>query len=125
MAFGGVARLLGGAVGAFYLLTGAWAFLFPATFYSTVAGFAPYNLHLLHDAGAFQIGMGAVLLVAAIAGKGLVPALIGVLTGSLVHLVAHIEDIRLGGHPSTDIPALALIAAVLSLALYLEARNRT
>jgi len=125
MSSGGVARLLAGVVGAFYLFTGAWAFLFPPNFYATVAGFAPYNLHLLHDVGAFQIGMGTVLFVAALAGKGLVPALIGVLAGSLVHLLAHVKDIGLGGHPSTDIPALTLIAAVLAVALYLEARTRT
>lgn len=111
------------AVGVFYALTGGWAFLFPTGFYSIVATFSPYNLHLIHDAGAFQVGLGAVLVAAAIAGQGLVPALIGVLTGSLLHLVAHVVDIHLGGHPGTDLPTLILIAAALALALVLELRR--
>ena len=117
------ARVLANAVGAFYLLSGAWAFLFPTTFYSTVASFTPYNLHLLHDAGAFQVGLGASLLAAALVGRGLAPVLIGVLAGSLLHLVAHVIDIRLGGHPATDLPILTLIVVVLAIALALELRT--
>ena len=117
-------RVLGLAVGAFYTWTGGWAFLFPTGFYSIVATFSPYNLHLIHDLGAFQVGLGVVLVGAAIAGRGLVPALIGVLTGSLLHLVAHVLDIHLGGHPETDLPVLTLIAASLALALVLEYRKQ-
>lgn len=116
-------RILAIAVGAFYALNGGWAFLFPTGFYSIVATFSPYNLHLIHDAGAFQVGLGVVLVAAAIAGRGLVPALIGVLTGSFLHLVAHLVDIHLGGHPGTDLPALTLIAAALALALVLDLRR--
>jgi hypothetical protein len=117
------ARVLAAIIGLFYSVTGLWSFLFPAGFYSTVATFTPYNLHLLHDIGAFQVGMGVVLLAAAAIGRGLVPALFGVLIGSLLHLVAHLLDIRLGGHPGTDLPALAGIALVLGIALYLELRR--
>src|ERR1700730_16229575 len=117
------ARALAFVVGTFYVLSGGWAFLFPSGFYSMVATFTPYNLHLLHDAGAFQIGLGASLLAAAVAGRGFAPVLFGVLAGSLFHLVAHLMDIRLGGHPATDIPALALIVAVLAFALFLELRT--
>jgi hypothetical protein len=117
------ARALAFVVGTFYVLSGGWAFLFPNGFYSTVATFTPYNLHLLHDAGAFQMGLGASLLGAAVAGRGLVPVLFGVLAGSLFHLVAHVMDIRLGGHPATDIPALAVIVGVLAFALVLELRT--
>lgn len=116
-------RRLGAIVGLFYLFTGAWAFLLPANFYSNVATFSPYNLHLLHDAGAFQIGMGAVLISAAINGKGLRPALIGVLIGSALHLAAHVLDIRLGGHPTTDLTVLTLIVVVLCVALYQDIRS--
>jgi len=118
-----MARALAFVVGTFYLLSGAWAFLFPSGFYSTVATFTPYNLHLLHDAGAFQVGLGVSLLAAAVAGRGLAPVLLGVLAGSLLHLFAHLLDIRLGGHPATDVPALALIVAVLAYALLLELRT--
>ncbi len=67
------ARGLALAVGIFYLLTGGWAFLFPTGFYSIVANLTPYNLHLLHDIGAFQVGLGTALLAAAVAGRGLAP----------------------------------------------------
>lgn len=118
-----VARIIAGVIGFFYVVTGAWSFLFPAYFYSAVANFFPYNLHLLHDVGAFQIGLGAVLVTAALSGKGLVAALVGVLAGSLLHLAAHLLDIQLGGHPATDLPTLALIVAVLTSALVLELRT--
>ncbi|SRR5712692_2632860 len=119
------ARIIAGVIGLFYVVTGAWSFLFPAYFFSTVASFSPYNLHLFHDVGAFQFGLGAVLAVAALSGKGLVPALIGVLAGSVLHLAAHVLDIRLGGHPTTDLPILALIVVVLAIALYVELRRST
>ncbi len=118
-----MARGIAAAVGAFYMLSGGWAFLFPSGFYSTVATFTPYNLHLLHDAGAFQMGLGVSLLAAAVVGRGLAPVLWGVLAGSVLHLIAHVMDIRLGGHPATDLPALALIVAVLASALVLELRT--
>ena len=118
-----MARGLAYVVGSFYLLSGGWAFLFPSGFYSTVATFTPYNLHLLHDAGAFQVGLATTLLAAAVAGRGLAPVLLGVLAGSLLHLFAHLMDIRLGGHPTTDLPILALIVVVLTAALVLELRT--
>ena len=42
---------------------GLWAFLDPRSF-SDFIDFAPYNLHLIHDAGAFQVGIGAAVLLA-------------------------------------------------------------
>ena len=117
------ARILAAIIGLFYTVTGLWSFFLPTSFYSTVATFTPYNLHLLHDVGAFQVGMGLVLLAAAATARGLLPALFGVLIGSLLHLLAHTLDIRLGGHPGTDLPTLAGIAAVLGVAFYLELRR--
>jgi hypothetical protein len=118
-----VARIIAGVIGLFYVVTGGWSFLFPAYFYSAVANFSPYNLHLLHDVGAFQIGLGAVLVTAALSGKGLVAALVGVLAGSLLHLAAHVLDIQLGGHPTTDLPVLTVIVVVLAMALFMELRR--
>jgi hypothetical protein len=116
-------RALASAVGIFYLLSGAAAFFAPTTFYSAVATFSPFNLHLFHDAGAFQIGLGAALVAAAVAGRGLAPVLLGVLVGSLFHLFAHVIDIRLGGHPTTDIPILSILVLVLAFAFLLEIRT--
>jgi hypothetical protein len=118
-----VARALAGGIGFFYLVTGAWSFLFPAYFYSAIANFSPYNLHLFHDLGAFQIGLGVVLVIAALTGKGLVAALVGVLAGSLLHVVAHLLDMQLGGHPATDLPILVVIVVVLAYALAMELRS--
>lgn len=118
-----MARGLAYVVGSFYVLSGGWAFFFPSGFYSTVATFTPYNLHLLHDAGAFQMGLGLSLLAAAVSTRGLAPVLLGVLAGSLFHLFAHLMDIRLGGHPATDLPVLALIVVVLTFALVGELRT--
>ena len=42
--------------GLFMLALGIWAFFAPASF-ADFAAF-PYNRHLLHDVGAFQIGLG-------------------------------------------------------------------
>ncbi|MGE5293059.1 MAG: hypothetical protein ACM3ML_38925 [Micromonosporaceae bacterium] len=39
------------------LIFGVWAFSAPESF-SRFIDYAPYNRHLVHDAGAFQIGIG-------------------------------------------------------------------
>lgn len=119
-----IARYLA-AVGAFfYLISGGWAFAFPVGFYETVATFSPYNLHLIHDAGAFQLGIGIGLLAAAVLGRGLTAALLGAAAASLLHIAAHVLDIHLGGHPATDLPVLLLMAAILLVALALHVRGQ-
>jgi hypothetical protein len=44
------------------LIFGGWACLAPASFANFI-GFPPFNQHLIHDAGAFQIGIGVALVV--------------------------------------------------------------
>jgi hypothetical protein len=117
-------RVIGAVIGAFYLLTGAWALLAPLSFFSAVATFPPANVHLLHDLGAFQIGLGLALVVPVALKVPLRAPLIAVLAASVLHVLAHIEDIQLGGHPTTDLPILALICAALAVALGLEARAK-
>src|SRR5437588_13097028 len=109
-----IIRFIAAIVGAFYLGAGLWSFLVPTSFYTNVASFAPYNLHLLHDVGAFQVGVGGTLIAGALIGRALVPALIGALAGSVLHLLAHVLDVRLGGNPTTDLPALSLLALALA-----------
>ena len=118
-----LARVIALIVGAFYLASGAWSFLYPSSFYGTVASFVPYNLHLLHDLGAFQVGLGLVLVVPVLLKLPLRAPLIAVLAASLLHVVAHLEDIRLGGHPATDLPALLLIVVALGIALTVDLRQ--
>jgi hypothetical protein len=113
-------RVIGAVIGAFYLVTGVWSFLAPLTFFSALANFAPANIHLFHDLGAFQVGLGLALTAPVVLGAPMRTSLVAVLGASVLHLVAHIEDVRLGGHPYTDLPALTLICVALAIALVIE-----
>ncbi len=112
--------VVGAVIGVFYLVTGTWAYLAPLSFFSAVATFAPLNIHLLHDAGAFQLGLGLALTVPVALRAPLRAPLIAVLGASVLHLLAHVVDIRLGGHPTTDLPVLALICVALAVALIVD-----
>lgn len=103
--------------GGFFFVSGVWAMVSPRSFFEAAATFEPYNQHFTQDIGAFQIGLGAVLLLAAIlsGGDSLTVALLGVGIGSGAHVISHIVGRDLGGEPATDIPLFAL-ATVLLLA---------
>jgi len=115
-------RVLAVAVGAFYVVFGVWAFVAPLNFFSTIATFAPANVHLFHDLGAFQIGFGLALILPVMLRAPVRVPLLAVLVASTLHVISHIEDIRLGGNPTTAIPALALVCAALAVALALDVR---
>jgi hypothetical protein len=119
-----VTRGIALVVGAFYLVTGLWSFFFSNAFYGQVATYAPFNLHLFHDLGAFQVGLGLALVLSVALRVALLPALAAVLGASMLHLLAHFEDLRLGGHPATDIPVLALVALALAVGTVMEWRRR-
>ena len=104
--------LLGGVA---FVALGVWAILGPRSFFDAVATFEPYNRHFLQDIGAFQIGLGAVLLLAALPGRadGLALALLGVGIGATFHVISHIVGRDLGGNPETDIPVFGVIALLL------------
>ncbi|MBW3659925.1 MAG: hypothetical protein KY457_14900 [Actinobacteria bacterium] len=101
------------AGGGAFLLFGLWAFFAPQSFFDTLATFEPFNAHLLRDIGAFQIGLGAVLLLVAFLPDAHGGALLGVGVGGAFHAVGHVMDRDLGGSPGTDIPTFALIAALM------------
>ena len=111
-AFPLVAAILGGAG---FVALGAWAMVDPQSFFETLARFEPYNQHFLQDIGAFQIGLGVVLLLAALSVRadGLAGALVGVGVAATLHTVSHIAGRDLGGAPERDIPAFAALAAML------------
>ena len=117
-----VTRVIAVVIGAFLLLTGAWSFLSPMSFFDNVANFAPRNIHLLHDVGAFQVGLGLVLILPVALRAPLRVPLIAVLVASVLHLFAHVEDNSLGGHTITDLSVLTLICVVLAVALVMEMR---
>ena len=103
--------------GLFMLALGVWAFIAPQSFYDAVAVFPPYNQHFLQDVGSFQIGLGAVLLLAVAApGDGLAVTLLGVAVGQAAHTVSHVLGRNLGGNPSTDIPFFAFLTVLLAAA---------
>lgn len=114
-------------VGVYYVVFGLWALVLPGPFYNTVASFNPFNVHFLHDAGAFQIGLGLALVLVVAMQDGLAAVALAVGTASILHAVSHVVDLSLGGHPITDIPALLVIALVLGFvaAARLGARHRS
>lgn len=74
--------------------------------FKVAATFDPYNQHSIQDIGAFQIGLGAVLLLAAaFPREGLAVALFGVGFGSGAHVISHIVGRDLGGTPIPDRPS--------------------
>jgi hypothetical protein len=104
-------------VGISYLVTGAWAMLGPRSFFDSLASdFPPYNVHLIHDIGAFTLGLGVTALVALGWRDGWSVALAGNATAALAHLVSHLVD-RDEGATLLDPFGLALLAALLVAAL--------
>ncbi len=102
--------------GLFNLVIGLWAFFDPQSFFDELAVFPPYNEHFLHDVGAFQIGIGATLLLGLVwRSDALLTVLAGAGVGAFVHWVAHVRDTGLGGRDS-DPYSLGSLAAVVIVA---------
>lgn len=97
---------------------GAWAMLSPRTFFETMARFDPYNQHFVQDIGAFQVGLGAVLLIAVAVRNAdlLAAALLGTGLGAALHALSHVIGMDLGGSPAIDIPVFGGLAALLLIA---------
>jgi uncharacterized protein YjeT (DUF2065 family) len=110
---GGPVRAVAAAAGVFFVLAGAFAFVAPEAFFEAAATFEPYNEHFIRDIGAFQMGLGAVLLLSVWITDAAVVALGGVGIGSLVHAVGHVLDRDLGGTPAMDIPFHGALSIVL------------
>jgi hypothetical protein len=111
-------RVVAIAGGIFFVGGGLWAMAAPESFFDVLGPFPPYNQHFVQDVGAFQIGLGAVLLIAGFASHAdvLAAALLGVGIGSVAHAVSHVLGIDLGGRPALDIPVLSALAVVLLVA---------
>jgi uncharacterized protein YjeT (DUF2065 family) len=106
-------RSVAACTGVVFLVAGVWAFFAPASFFEAAATFEPYNVHLIRDIGAFQIGIGAVLVLTVLIRDTLLAVLAGAGTGAVFHLVSHLIDHDLGGDPVVDIPVFGLIAVLL------------
>jgi predicted anti-sigma-YlaC factor YlaD len=114
----GFARVVAVIGGVFFLVGGLWAMVDPEGFYDTLATFEPYNEHFLQDIGAFQLGLGAVLLLAAVWPRldALAVGLLGVGFGSAAHVVSHAVGHDLGGTPEVDIPFFSVLTGLLIVA---------
>ncbi|WP_390633665.1 PPOX class F420-dependent oxidoreductase [Mycobacterium simulans] len=89
---------------------GIWCLIDPRSFAEFV-GFAEHE-HFLHDVGAFQLGLGATLLLALIWSDALATVIAGFFLANTVHTVNHVVDLHLGGSP-----AQAWLLGVASVAL--------
>ena len=96
------------------LVAGIWALLAPKAF-ATATNF-PLSEHYVHDAGAFQIGIGATLIFALLWRDGYVVALAGYLVSNTIHMVNHFLDLNLGGHWWDPWP-LAVLSVLTTIAL--------
>jgi PPOX class probable F420-dependent enzyme len=100
--------------GLFMTAAGLAALLTPDWF-ADAAGF-PRHTHFVHDAGAFQLGIGITLLLALVWHDGLALALAGFLVANTPHAINHAIDLDLGGR-SSDPWALAALSLLTAVAL--------
>jgi hypothetical protein len=107
--------------GAGMLAAGIWAGLAPRSFARLVA--FPYHEHFLHDLGAFQLGIGATLLLALAWRDAPTVALAGFLVANTLHTVSHATDLDLGGRAS-DPYAIGVLSLLAAVALVLRVRQR-
>ncbi|HEX2084835.1 MAG TPA: hypothetical protein VHF89_04065 [Solirubrobacteraceae bacterium] len=113
-------------VGASQLLTGAFAFFAPGSFYDVVAGYPPYNEHFLMDVGSWQIALGAIALYGARRAAWRVPLLALLALQYVLHLVPHLihfDDAEKSGQAWFATIALALASVVL-IGLFVRERSR-
>lgn len=94
---------------------GVWAMVAPRSFFDGLARFEPFNQHFVQDIGAFQLGIAAVLLLAAAQRRlgSLTVALLGAGVGAAAHVLSHLVGRHLGGNPASDIPIFTIIALLL------------
>lgn len=108
-----------GVIGVMTLIAGVWA-------YSSPSGFAefvrfPSHEHFLHDVGAFQVGLGLMLLFALIWADAVALVLTAFLAANTLHAVAHFADLDLGGTLWSAV-VLAAASVLIALALWLRLR---
>jgi PPOX class probable F420-dependent enzyme len=104
-------RATAALLGLLAVVVGSWALLSPGSF-SDAVDFPPHR-HFVHDIGAFQLGIGATLLLATIWADAIAVALAGYLVAGTAHTVVHVLDADLGGGAAQTwlIGLLSLLAA--------------
>ncbi|BBX96680.1 PPOX class F420-dependent oxidoreductase [Mycobacterium lacus] len=99
---------------------GVWCLVDPTSFAEVVQFHA--HRHFLHDVGAFQLGLGAALLLALIWGDALATALAGFIVANTVHTVNHVMDLDVGGSVA-QAWALGAVSVALVVAFALRLRQ--
>jgi PPOX class probable F420-dependent enzyme len=110
-----------GLAGLYALAFGCWALLAAGSFADFI-DFPPENPHLLHDIGAFLLGIGATLLLAMAWADGLAVALAGFFVGNTAHAANHVTDLDLGGRGS-DWGLLSALSVLAAVALAIRLRQ--
>jgi hypothetical protein len=113
-----------GLSGATMLLFGFWSLLLPRSF-AALIDYPPYNEHLLHDLGAFQIGIGVAVMTSIFWRDAIAVAFLGFISASALHTLSHIFDRDRGGHLA-DPWALGFltVVAVAGFARHLRTQRR-
>lgn len=106
--------------GAVMFAAGVWM-LASADSFAEFAGFEPHR-HFVHDLGAFNLGIGTTLLLAAAWADAAAVALAGFLVGNTVHAVNHFVDLDVGGRV-LDAWILVLGSVLVLAALVLRMRR--
>ena len=108
------------AVGLATVGAGLWCLIDPGSF----ANFVQFGLHehFLHDIGAFQLGLGLILLLALIWSDAMITALAGFTVANTVHTVNHVIDLDLGGS-AAQAWLLGVVSAALVGAFVLRLRQ--
>src|SRR5215212_21965 len=107
--------------GTWMLAVGLWALLAPGSFANWI-DFPPYAEHLLHDVGAFQIGIGLGLLTALAWSDAKSVALLGFVVAGVIHTANHTIDLDLGGH-TADIWFIGASTVLAGAALVVRVRT--
>jgi len=108
------------AAGIASVTVGVWT-LADASGFAEATGFPP-SPHYVHDIGAFQLGIGVSMLLAAIWADALAVVLAGFFAGNTVHAYNHAADADLGGH-SWEPYALAAASVLVLAALIARMRQ--
>jgi hypothetical protein len=111
-------------IGGVMLAFGVWSLVLPRSF-AALIDFSPYNEHLLHDVGAFQIGIGVSVLVSLMWSDSIGVALVAFIVAGTIHAINHAIDRHLGGlsYDQWALAALVLIA-VAALIIHLRGGSR-
>jgi len=99
---------------------GVWCLIDPSSFADAV-GFGQHR-HFLHDVGAFQLGLGVILLLALVWADALATAIAGFIVANTVHTVNHIVDLDEGGSAS-QAWVLGAVSVALALAFVVRLRQ--